>query len=52
MYICQSYFLIVLTNSPDEATIVAPVEETYPMKGGVTVCPLHEMLDRLHKENE
>ena len=36
--------------SPDEATIVAPVKESYPTKGGVMVSPLHEVLTRLLKE--
>ena len=33
--------------SPDAAYVVAPVEESYPMKGGVTVVPLQEAVARL-----
>ena len=33
--------------SPDEAYVVAPVEESYPMKGGVMVVPLKEAVARL-----
>jgi predicted AAA+ superfamily ATPase len=30
--------------SPDEAYVVAPVKESYPMKGGVMVSPLQEII--------
>ena len=36
--------------SPDEAYVVAPVKESYPMKGGVTVSPLQEITSRLQEE--
>jgi predicted AAA+ superfamily ATPase len=37
--------------SPDEAYVVAPVMESYPMKGGVMVIPLREMMAKLWKES-
>ncbi|NQT71061.1 MAG: ATP-binding protein [Desulfobacteraceae bacterium] len=36
--------------SPDEAYVVAPVEESYPMKGNVMVSPLQEILAKLREE--
>jgi predicted AAA+ superfamily ATPase len=36
--------------SPDEAYVVAPVKEPYPIKGGVMVIPLQEIIVRLQKE--
>jgi len=33
--------------SPEAAYVVAPVEESYPMKGGVSVVPLQEAFARL-----
>jgi predicted AAA+ superfamily ATPase len=33
--------------TPDEAYVVAPVQESYPLKGGVTVSPLTEIVDSL-----
>jgi hypothetical protein len=33
--------------SPAEAYVVAPVEESYPIKGGVRVIPLQEAIARL-----
>jgi hypothetical protein len=32
--------------SPDEAYVIAPVPESYPMKGDVIVSPLQEIIDR------
>jgi len=36
--------------SPDEAYVVAPVKEPYPIKGGVMVNPLQEITTRLQEE--
>ena len=36
--------------SPDEAYVVAPVKESYPMKGGVMVSPLQEIITKLQKK--
>jgi len=36
--------------APDEAYLVAPVKEAYPMKGGVTVAPLKNVIEKLHAE--
>jgi predicted AAA+ superfamily ATPase len=36
--------------SPDEAYVVAPVKESYPMKGEVMVSPLQEITDKLQEE--
>ena len=36
--------------SPDEAYVVAPVKESYPMKGEVMVSPLQEIADKLQGE--
>lgn len=36
--------------SPDEAYVVAPVKESYPMKGDVMVTPLQEIITKLEKE--
>jgi hypothetical protein len=36
--------------SPDEAYVVAPVKEPYPMKGDVMVSPLQEIIAKLQKE--
>jgi predicted AAA+ superfamily ATPase len=35
--------------SPDEAYVVAPVKESYPMKGGVMVSPLQEITAKLQE---
>jgi hypothetical protein len=36
--------------SPDEAYVVAPVKESYPIKGGVMVSPLQEIIAKLQEE--
>ena len=36
--------------SPDEAYVVAPVKESYPMKGEVMVSPLQEITAKLQRE--
>ena len=36
--------------SPDEAYVVAPVKESYPMKGDVMVSPLQEIIAKLKEE--
>jgi len=36
--------------SPDEAYVVAPVKESYPMKGSVMVSPLQEIIAKLQEE--
>jgi predicted AAA+ superfamily ATPase len=36
--------------SPDEAYVVAPVKETYPMRSDVMVSPLQEITAKLQKE--
>ena len=36
--------------APDEAYVVAPVKESYPMKGGVIVSPLQEIMAKLQEE--
>jgi predicted AAA+ superfamily ATPase len=36
--------------SPDEAYVVAPIKESYPMKGGVMVSPVQEILTKLQEE--
>ena len=36
--------------SPDEAYVVAPVKESYPIKGGVMVRPLQEIIAKLQEE--
>lgn len=36
--------------SPDEAYVVAPVRESYPIKGGVQVSPLQEMMAKLEEK--
>ena len=36
--------------SPDEAYVVAPVKESYPMKGEVMVSPLQEITAKLQEE--
>jgi len=36
--------------SPDEVHVVAPVKEAYPMKGGVMVSPLEEVIATFLKE--
>jgi predicted AAA+ superfamily ATPase len=36
--------------SPDEAYVVAPIRESYPMKGDVMVHPLQEILAKLEEE--
>ena len=33
--------------SPDDAYIVAPVKEAYPIKHGVIVTPLHDIMAKL-----
>ncbi|NIA20345.1 MAG: AAA family ATPase [Xanthomonadaceae bacterium] len=38
--------------SPDEAYVVAPVKETYPMKGGVIVSPLSGIIAKLSEQNK
>jgi len=35
---------------PDEVYVVAPVKESYPMKGGVRVSPLQEIIAKLQEE--
>ena len=35
--------------SPDEAYVVAPVKESYPIRGGVVVSPLQEILAELQQ---
>jgi predicted AAA+ superfamily ATPase len=37
--------------SPDDAYVVAPVMESYPMKGGVMVIPLREIITKLWEES-
>ena len=37
--------------SPDEAHVVAPVKESYPMKGDVMVSPLQEIIAKLQEED-
>jgi predicted AAA+ superfamily ATPase len=37
--------------SPDEAYVVAPVKESYPMKGDVMVSPLQEIIAKLQRES-
>jgi hypothetical protein len=37
--------------SPDDAYVVAPVEEAYPIKHGVKVTPLLDVITRLNKDN-
>jgi predicted AAA+ superfamily ATPase len=34
---------------PDEAYVVAPVDESYPLKGGITASPLGEILAKFLK---
>ena len=36
--------------SPDEAYVVAPVKESYPMKGDVMVSPLQKIIAKLKEE--
>jgi hypothetical protein len=36
--------------SPDEVHVVAPVKESYPMKGDVMVSPLREVIATLQKK--
>jgi hypothetical protein len=36
--------------SPDEAYVVAPVKDPYPMKGDLMVSPLQEIIAKLQKE--
>ncbi len=36
--------------APDETYVVAPVKEAYPMKGGVTVAPLYDIIKKLRDE--
>ncbi len=36
--------------SPDEAHVVAPVKESYPIKGDVMVSPLQEIISKLQEE--
>jgi len=36
--------------SPDEAYVVAPVKESYPLKGDVMVSPLQEIIAKLQEE--
>jgi predicted AAA+ superfamily ATPase len=36
--------------APDEAYVVAPVKESYPMKGDVMVSPLQEIIAKLQEE--
>jgi hypothetical protein len=36
--------------SPDEAYVVAPVKESYPIKGDVMVSPLQEIIAKLQEE--
>ncbi len=36
--------------SPDEAHVVAPVKESYPIKGDVMVSPLQEIIAKLQEE--
>jgi len=37
--------------SPDEAYVIAPVKESYPIKGGVMVSPLQEITAKLQEES-
>jgi hypothetical protein len=37
--------------SPDDAYVVAPVEEAYPIKHGVKVTPLLDVITRLNKDH-
>ena len=37
--------------SPDEAYVVAPVKEPYPIKGSVMVYPLSEIIKKFEKDN-
>jgi hypothetical protein len=36
--------------APDEAFVVAPVKEAYPLKRGVMVTPLHDIITRLSND--
>jgi len=36
--------------APDEAFVVAPVKESYPLKNGVMVTPLHDIITRLKNQ--
>jgi hypothetical protein len=36
--------------APDEAYVVAPVKESYPMKGDVMVSPLQAIIAKLQEE--
>ena len=36
--------------SPDEAYVIAPVKESYPMKGDVMVVPLQGIISKLQEE--
>jgi predicted AAA+ superfamily ATPase len=36
---------------PDDAFVVAPVKEPYPLKNGVMVTPLHDIITRLINSN-
>ena len=36
--------------SPDKVYMVAPVKESYPMKGGVRVSTLQEIIAKLQEE--
>ncbi len=36
--------------APDKAYVVAPVKESYPMKGGVMVSPLQEIIAKFQEE--
>ena len=36
--------------SPDDTYVVAPVKESYPIKHGVMVTPLHDVIARLNND--
>ncbi|MBW2354193.1 MAG: DUF4143 domain-containing protein [Deltaproteobacteria bacterium] len=48
--VSKGFWNVLHDISPDEAYVVAPVKESYPMKAGVMVSPLQEITAKLQKK--
>jgi len=50
--VTQGFWNALEDISPDEAYVVAPVKEIYPIKRGVLVTPLHDAIDKLDNDRQ
>ena len=50
-YITKGFWSALEDISPDDAYVVAPVKEAYPIKHGVKVTPLLDVITRLRKDH-